>query len=144
MEKPVEAIMRGGQFKQFSEQEMSELRKKYDLKRLELEVVYFLSICGGENTVVSIHAYLNANKGHISQTLFSLCEKGLVTSEQDKKDRRYIHYRLTSEGELIADQMKMVWDRLKGKMFEGISREEIEVFKRVSRKICENISRELK
>ena len=143
MEKPVEVILRGGQFKQFTEQELSELRKKHELKRIELEVIYFLSICGKYDTVVSIHEYLNANKGHISQTVFNLCERGFVTSRQDDKDRRYTHYSLTGEGNKIATEMKMVWEKVRMEMFEGISKEDIETFKRVTQKICENINRKM-
>ena len=144
MEKPVEVILRGGQFKQFLEQELSELRKKYELKRIELEVINFLSICGEYNTVVSIHEYLNANKGHISQTVFSLCERGFVTSRQDENDRRYTHYSLTREGNKIAAEMQMVWEKVRMEMIEGITQEDMEVFKRVSQKICANINNRLK
>ena len=31
MKKPVEVMLRGGQFKQYTEQSLSELRKKYEL-----------------------------------------------------------------------------------------------------------------
>ena len=86
MKKPVEVMLRGGQFKQYTEQSLSEMRKKYELKRIELEVICCLARCGEDDTVVSIHEYLNANRGHISQTVFSLCEKGLITAEQDKKE----------------------------------------------------------
>ncbi|MGN0388723.1 MAG: MarR family winged helix-turn-helix transcriptional regulator [Suilimivivens sp.] len=144
MKRPVEVILRGGQFKQLTEQELSELRKKYDLKRIELEVIYFLSICGEEDTVVSIHDYLNANRGHISQTVFTLCERGYVTSAQDLKDRRYTHYSLTEEGKNIAAQTKLVWDKIISDMFEGISEEDIETFKRVSVKVSQNINNKLK
>lgn len=143
MEKPVEVILRGGQFKQYTEQELSGLRKKYNLKRIELEVIQFLSICGEHDTVASIHEYLNANKGHISQTVFTLCKRGYVTSEQDKKDRRYTHYSLTREGKEIAGEMKLVWEKVHSDMYEGVSEEELECFKRVSQKICENINRKL-
>lgn len=144
MKRPVEVILRGGQFKQLTEQELTELRKKYDLKRIELEVIYFLSICGDEDTVVSIHDYLNANRGHISQTVFRLCQRGYVTAQQDQKDRRYTHYRLTEEGMNIAAQIKLVWNRIIGEMFEGISDEDIETFKKVSLKVSQNIKEKLK
>lgn len=144
MKRPVEVILRGGQFKQLTEQELTELRKKYDLKRIELEVIYFLSICGGEDTVVSIHDYLNANRGHISQAVFTLCGRGYVTAEQDLKDRRYTHYSLTKEGKEIAAETKLVWDRIISGMFEGIPEKDIETFKRVSVKVSQNISNQLK
>ena len=139
MKKPVEVMLRGGQFKQYTEQSLSELRKKYELKRIELEVICCLARCGEDDTVVSIHEYLNANRGHISQTVFSLCEKGLITAEQDKKDRRYVHYSLTYEGKKIAVEADVVWKRVREEMFAGISDEELEVFKRVLLKVNENI-----
>lgn len=143
MEKPVEVILRGGQFKQYTQQELAGLREKYDLKRIELEVLYFLSICGENDTVASIHEYFNANKGHISQALFTLCKRGYVTSERDRKDRRYTHYSLTAEGKMIAGEMKKVWDKVHSDMFAGVSEEELECFQRVSRRMCENINRKL-
>ena len=94
--------------------------------------------------MVSIHDYLNANRGHISQTVFTLCERGYVTSAQDLKDRRYTHYSLTEEGKNIAAQTKLVWDRIISDMFEGISEEDIETFKRVSVKVSQNINNKLK
>lgn len=139
MKKSVEALLRGGQFKQFTEQELTDLRKTYNLKRIDLEVIYFLSICGEEDTVAGIHEYLSANRGHISQSVFRLCECGYVTSQQDKHDRRYTHYILTAQGRAIADKMNMVWDKIRREMYAGISDEEIEVFKRVSLKISQNI-----
>lgn len=143
MEKPVEVILRGGQFKQFTEQELSELRKKYNLKRIELEVLQFLSVCGDCNTVADIHEYLNANKGHISQAVFCLCKRGYVSSEQDKRDRRYVHYTLTEEGERLAQETSDIWKKIREEMFEGVSEEELDCFKRVSQRIAENISKRL-
>ena len=139
MKKPVEVMLRGGQFKQYTEQSLSEMRKKYELKRIELEVICCLARCGEDDTVVSIHEYLNANRGHISQTVFSLCEKGLITAEQDKKDRRYVHYSLTHDGKKIAAEADDVWKRIREEMFAGISDEEMEIFNRVLLKVNENI-----
>lgn len=143
MEKPVEVILRGGQFKQFTEQELAALRKKYNLKRMELEVVYFLSICGACDTAAYIQEYLSANKGHISQTVYHLCERGYITAEQDKKDRRYVHYTLTQEGKKLAAEIADVWQKIHTEMYEGVSEEDLACFKRVSMMIGENINKKL-
>ena len=63
----------------------------------------------------------------------------LITAEQDKKDRRYVHYSLTHEGKRIAAEADDVWKRVREEMFAGISDEELEVFKRVLLKVNENI-----
>lgn len=139
MKKPVEVMLRGGQFKQFTQHGLSEIRKKYELKKIELEVICCLRHSGEEDTVVGIHEYLNANRGHISQTVFSLCERGLITAQQDKKDRRYVHYRLTARGEKIATEADVVWKQIRKEMFAGISEEDLDIFNRVLRKVTENI-----
>lgn len=143
MEKTVEVILRGGRFKQYTQQELARLREKYDLKRIELEVIYFLSICGENNTVACMHEYFNANKGHISQALFTLGKRKFVTAEQDKKDRRYTHYHLTAEGFVIAGELKKVWEKVHRDLFTGVTAEEMACFQRVSQKVYENISRQL-
>ena len=44
----------------------------------------------------------------------------------------------------IAAQIKLVWNRIIDEMFEGISDEDIETFKKVSLKVSQNIKEKLK
>lgn len=141
MEKPVESLLRGGQFKQFIECEFASIRQQYDLSRIEIEVLYFLSKCKEKNTLADIHRYLNANKGHISQTVDKLCKKGYLLGEHDKNDRRYMHYTLTDSATELKEQIVAVWNNLFTELFAGIDKEDLEVYKKVSGQIGENMRR---
>lgn len=42
MDTQIDIILQGGQFKKLLEEQSVELREKYDMKRAELEILYFL------------------------------------------------------------------------------------------------------
>ncbi|MDY4692453.1 MAG: MarR family transcriptional regulator, partial [Blautia sp.] len=71
MDGQIESILQGGQFKKLLDEQSAELRRKYDLKKAELEILYFLSRCNGHNTSTDIHYQLTMNRGHISQAVDS-------------------------------------------------------------------------
>lgn len=141
MEKQIEYILRGSQLKQLVEKEMAGIREQYGLKRIEIEIIYFLSKCGDNNTLADICKSLNANKGHISQAVDTLYKKGYLTAEHDKKDRRYVHYTLTDAADRLTCQTNSAWDKLRIEIFAGIPEEELNSFKDTAEKIMENMNR---
>lgn len=143
MKQPVQMLLRGRQFKKLAEKEMSELRQKYGLNRMEIEVISVLLNCGEHNTLVEVQAALNANKGHLSQTVDQLCKKGLIYSEQDESDRRYVHYYLKDSINELANDIDSVWNRLKKDLFEGVSQEDLDCFERVANQIGLNMKKHI-
>ena len=140
MEKQVEGILRGGQFKHLAERELAGIRQQYDLKRIEIEVLYFLARNKECNTLADIHHYLNANKGHISQALDCLCKRGYLTAEHDKNDRRYVHFFMTDAANELSNQINAAWGKLRDEVFAGISEVDLACFKRVSAQIAQNMN----
>lgn len=136
-----EINLRGSKFKQLVERELADLRKEYCLKRIEMEVLYLLDSGTGNDTVAQIADFLNANRGHISQTAESLCEKGYLVSIQDQKDRRYVHFILTDRGREVCVPIREQWRALMQELFAGLSEEEMETYRRVSNKIRQNMER---
>lgn len=141
MDRQIESILQGGQFKKLLDEQSAELRRKYDLKKAELEILYFLSRCGEHNTSTDIHYQLMMNKGHISQAVDSLCRRELITAIPDKEDRRYIHYEILDSAQEIVEEMAKRREETNRKIFEGISEEERKVFAEVSAKIRNNIKK---
>ena len=139
MDKQMESILQGGQFKKLLDVQSAELRQKYDMKKAELEILYFLSRCGGHNTSKDIHAQLMMNRGHISQAVDSLCRRRYIVAIPDQNDRRYIHYEiLDSAKEIVAEMAKRI-EEMNRQILKGISKEELEIFREVSLKIKNNI-----
>lgn len=139
MNNSIESILRGGQFKKLIEISILKIRNKTKLKRVELEIIYFLGCTGEENTMKDICNYLQMNKGHISTALDSLNKQGYVIQQQDSNDRRYTHYTLTDKADDIVKQMKDAWEKLTERLMTGLTKEDIEIFEAVSAKLGKNI-----
>ena len=72
MDGQLELMLSGSQFKKLLDEQVAEIRKKYNMKKAELDIIYFLAKNGEQNTSTDIHNYLMMNKGHISQAVESL------------------------------------------------------------------------
>ena len=141
MDRQIEAMLRGGQFKQILENYVKTLRAKYDLKRTEIEVLYYLSHCGERNTAKDIALSLHMNKGHISQMTESLSQKRYVLASKDGNDYRLVHYTITENAKCVTKEIDAAVDRLYKTLFAGISAEDREVLRRIAAKMAYNISR---
>ena len=86
MDTQMETMLAGGQFKKLLDVQIAELRQRYDMKKAELEILYFLSRCGGHNTSTDIHYQLMMNRGHISQAVESLCRRRYIVAIPDKDE----------------------------------------------------------
>lgn len=139
MEKPVEVLLRGSKFKEVIEGNFKPIREKYDLKRVEIDILLFLSKFGENNTSSDIMKYLNMNKGHISQSVDSLRKEGYLTAETDKDDRRYVHFFLTEKSNHVIAEIKEIWNQVTLKIFKDISEEELLAFRDTALKIEKNM-----
>lgn len=139
MDVQMETILQGGPFKKLLEEQIIELRRKYNMKKAELEILYFLSRCGKQNTSTDIHHQLMMNRGHISQAVDSLCKRNYIIAVTDEKDRRYVHYVLQDSAKEIIAEMTRVREDINNRIWEGISEEEMKIFREVSSKIRKNI-----
>ena len=140
MDTQIDIILQGGQFKKLLEEQSTELREKYNMKRAELEILYFLSKCGTHNTATDIYHQLVMNRGHISQAVDSLCRKNYLIAIPDKNDRRYIHYEISDFAKELVTEMTSRREAMNSMILKGVSEEELKVFREVSEKIRNNIN----
>lgn len=143
MNNSVEAILRGGQFKKLIEKAILVIRAKTDLKRVEIEVIFFLARFPAHNTMKDICNHLQMNKGHISTVLDSLHKQGYITEEQDTNDRRYVHYSLTDKASEIVTQVDASWKQMTDRIMEGIPTSDMAVFEQVAGRMGQNIEQML-
>ena len=139
MEQQIDLILRGGQFKKLLEEQSIELRRKYDMTRAELEILYFLSRSGIHNTSTDIHRQLMMNRGHISQAVDSLCRKNYIIAIPDQNDRRYVHYEISDYAGELIQEMTARREIMNRRILNGVSEEELKVSCNVSEKIRKNI-----
>ncbi|MCI5647857.1 MAG: MarR family winged helix-turn-helix transcriptional regulator [Fusicatenibacter sp.] len=139
METQIDVLLQGGQFKKLLEEQSVELRQKYDMKRAELEILYFLSKCGTHNTSTDIHRQLMMNRGHISQAVENLCRRNYIIAIPDQNDRRYIHYEISDHARELVVEMTKRREAMNEKILKGVSEEKFKVYREVSEKIRKNI-----
>jgi DNA-binding MarR family transcriptional regulator len=139
MDEQLEVALKGGDFKRLLEAQLEEIKKKHDLKKVEIEVLFYLSKCGSEDTPTDITHRLNLNRGHVSQAIDSLLQKDLIEATPDVQDRRCMHYTITAKADSIIDEIARAKKEMDKKLFRGITKEEIEIYKKITEKMLKNI-----
>lgn len=139
MDEQLEIALKGGDFKRLIDTQFDEIKKKYNLKKVEIEVLFFLSRCGDENTPTDITKRLNLNRGHVSQAIDALLKRELIVAAADTQDRRCMHYTITTNAVEIIDEIAGAKKRMDEQILKGISEEELEQYKKTSDKMIKNI-----
>ncbi len=139
MDGQLEIALKGGDFKHLMESRFSVIKKEYNLKKVDIEVLYYLSGCTGENTPTDIYRKLKLNRGHISQAIDYLYRRELITAVPDPHDRRYMHYLVSDSAGAIIAEIAEIKRELDQQIFKGISQEEIDAYQKTTEKIFRNI-----
>ena len=139
MERQVEAMLSGRQFRRSLENYLKGLCDKYGIKRVEAEVLYYLSHAGDDNTAKDIAKSLFMNKGHISQTTDSLKKKGLIETEKDAMDYRIVHYSVTDEAKPLMNEVDDAIDRLYEMLLDGLDEDDRDALARIAASVGSNI-----
>ncbi|MGN8632211.1 MarR family winged helix-turn-helix transcriptional regulator [Blautia sp. HCP3S3_G3] len=141
MERQIDNLLHGSQFKQLMEDRISQIREQYGLRKVDVEILYYLSGCGERNTSKDIKNDTKITKGHISQSVDRLQKMELLTFIPDENDRRCVHLCLTQKAEQVSRDITGVWNEMSRIVFEGVTEEEVKVLASVAAKIARNIDR---
>ena len=68
-----------------------------------------------------------------------MCKRQLIVVMPDEKDRRFVHYLLSDAAQEIVAELVRKRELMNRKILEGISEEELQVFREVSEKIKKNM-----
>ena len=139
MDQSLEVSLKGSEFRKFMEHQFASVREKYDLKKIEIDILYYLSKHHSHDTPTDIHHQLMLNRGHVSQAIDSLYKKGYILPIPDLEDRRYIHYEITGKAAPAIEEINRIRQSLDQDTFKDIPQEEVEVFQRVLKKIKANL-----
>ena len=113
--------------------------RKWELTRNELDVMLFLYNNPEFDRAADIVSHRGIAKSHVSLSVANLEEKGLLEKEFDPNDRRITHLRLREEGEQIAQEARDLQMRYFSSLYQGISEDEFEIWRRITQKVCDNI-----
>ena len=115
--------------------------KKWDLTRNELDVILFLANNPEYDRASDISVHRGMAKSHVSLSVASLEEKGLLRRRGNVHDRRAVHLELTGDAHEIATQGQAAQNGFYSAIFAGLTREEMAFWSGITRKVSDNISR---
>ena len=140
MEQSVELFLNGVRFRKLFEKEYAELRKQYDLCKIDVQILQYLLRAGEFNTSKDIVDIGMFTKGHVSQSLNRLFKKNMIDMVHDEQDRRCVHILLRGNAKAIVEEIDKVHQRILEIVFQGITEEELRSLSNVAAKITQNIS----
>jgi len=120
---------------------MDAVCKKWGLTRNEQNVLLFLHNNPRFDRAADIVARRGIAKSHVSLSVSNLEGRGLLERRFDAADRRTAHLELTAQGRQIAGEARLVQQAFYRALFRGITGEEIEVWKKITRTVCDNIEK---
>lgn len=105
---------------------LSPICDEFALSSMELTILMFLSNNPEYDTAAEIVRNRHLAKSHVSTSVRSLEEKGLVRKEQRNGNHRSHHLVLCEKSKDIIQKGKAVQDQFFRKLFRGISEEQKE------------------
>ncbi|WP_019132723.1 MarR family winged helix-turn-helix transcriptional regulator [Peptoniphilus obesi] len=117
---------------------------KYQLRQMDYDTLMFLYNNPNYNTAADIVKVRKVTKSHLSISLKYLEEKGLIARKQSQDNKKQFEIFLLDKAKDIAQEGINLQGEFMKNMFEGITEEEMEIFKNVFDKICKNADRLLK
>lgn len=138
-----ELLIMGQQFKKLYEKCYGHIMQTYGLKKIDIDVLYFLSHSGKQDTAKDIANLIYVSKAHVSKAIENLHQKALIDLIADPSDRRYVHISISVSGQQIVDEIKQIRAKTEKILFDGISPEDRELLLRLSYQIADNIDHAL-
>ena len=136
----LDIVLRGRKLKRISDIAFGELRRKYGLKQLEVEILIYLSR-NPEASASTFIKQMGLNKGQVSVAMDNLSSGGFITLKRDNKDHRYSHASVTEKALPVleeAEKLKVMYEIM---IFSGISPEDAFSFWNVSKKMMANLEK---
>ena len=129
--------------KRLYEKKTAPVEEKYHLTNLEFNVLMFLANNPEYDRASDIVKRRGFTKSHVSMTVRSLMDRGLLTGEYHGRDRRTIHLKLCdSAGEIVA-QGRLAQEDFGKTLIKGLTGEELEqmcrFFQLVEKNVKENL-----
>lgn len=122
------------------EQASQELMRESGLRKVELDILYFLSRKDAGDTARDIIEARNLSKAHISKSVDNLHRTGCITLQADAADRRCVHLHLTPKGSSLAGRYADIARQVGREVMAGVTPEERRTVCTVVAKIRRNLA----
>lgn len=125
--------------KKLLEKKIAPIMKEYDLRIVELDILFFLSKDEHLDTAKEIMQKKHLSKAHISKSIDNLKKRNLIRISEDAHDHRILHIALDESAYEVVDKVMKVYAECLQTIHKGITEEEWETVHRVLHKMLQNI-----
>lgn len=125
--------------KKFNERRLETVMQKYNLRKIDLEIILLLSKSKDINTAKDITMTELFTKGHISQSVKRLRENGYITIAPDENDLRIQKLKVTKKTNDIVKHVDKIREELAHDLFKGLDESQMIQVRDIFDKMCENI-----
>ena len=136
-------INRMAQILKLYEYKLLPVMQKYDLLKIEIDVLMFLYNNPDYDRAKDIVSKRGIAKSHISKTIDLLYKKGYLDIQIDHKDKRVNHLIILDKAKPIIMDGLACQKNFYDVFFKNLSVEEIEMLKTIFVKMNENVKEEL-
>lgn len=136
----IDACIYARKIKRVFESRLKDLRDKYDLKMIDVEILMYFSENTGK-TASDLHRELDLNKGQVSRAIDGLRKLNMLVEFENPEDRRYLRYELADTGKSVVSEVQSEICAIYGRMMEGIDKGMQQTFFEIGKMICENIDK---
>lgn len=143
MEQAIEILLYGNKFRKLYEKQIANVLGEYSLKRIDVEILYYLYCSGSRNTSKDIVNLDMFTKGHISQSVDRMEKLELIKSIPDGNDRRCVHLVLTDKAGVVIERIVILKENIRDVVFKDVTEEEKKFLLMLSKKIENNIDKEI-
>ena len=119
---------------------MDPICQQWDLTRNELDVILFLYNNPDRDRASDIATHRGMAKSHVSLSVTTLEDKGLLRRRTDPADRRTVHLELVGDAEYIASQGREAQKVFFSRIYAGLTAGEIQTWTRIIEKVNDNIA----
>lgn len=118
--------------------------EKFGLTQMEYDILMFLHNHPQFNTAADIVKIRKATKSHVSTTLKTLEDNGLVRKIQSPDNKKRIEIELLEPAQKVIQEGFSVQKEFVKDLFQGLSEEELRMWQSIFTKVCNNAERCLK
>ena len=118
--------------------------EKFGLTQMEYDILMFLHNHPQFNTAADIVKVRKATKSHVSTTLKTLEDNGLVRKIQSPDNKKRIEIELLGPAKKIIQEGLNVKTEFVNNLFQGLTEEEMRMWQSIFVKVCNNAEKCLK
>ena len=128
-----------GQSQKLYSKQLEPVCKQWDLTRSEVDVLLFLYNNPQYDRAADIVTKRGMAKSHVSMSVASLADRGLLERLESPEDRRAVRLQLSGEGRTVAADAKKAQMQFFDLLYLDISEEELVIWENITQKVCTNI-----